>query len=144
VLEIGPHKGLIVGHSSAIINGKEAIRITVEITGEDQNHNVLIYLTEKSIGMARASLKACGFDCDKQDLAEIDCTPPCLHGKVVDLIAEEWNGKLRLSIDLNRRMEKAQLSSLTKKLRDVKKKPDAAPASPSPVRPGEDYGDVPF
>lgn len=139
MLEIGHHKGLIVGHSSAIINGKEAIRITVEIAGEEQNHNVLIYLTDKSIGMARASLKACGFDPDKQDLAEIDCMPPCLQGKVVDLIAEEWNGKLRLSINLSQRMDKTKLSSLTQALRDVKKsKGDASPPA------HREDGDIPF
>lgn len=150
MLELGPCKGLITGHSSCVINGKEAIRLGVAIVGEDQPQSVTIFLTDKSMGMARAQLKACGFDCDNQSLGDIDVSPPCLAGNEVSLIAEEYNGKLRLSIDLNKRIDKNRLDSLSQALRDVKKNRDDAPrdAGKQPDRhagrPASDFGDIPF
>lgn len=144
MLELGPHVGRIIGHSSCQLAGKDAIRIAVTIEGEATPFNVIIFLTEKAMGMARASLKACGFDCDKQDLAEIDCTPPCLAGNSVPLMAEEYNGKLRLSIDLNQKIQKPRMAALTQALRNVKKRGDGPAPAGKAERPDADYGDIPF
>lgn len=125
MLELGPHEGTIQSHRSRILGGKEAISILCAVG--DEQAEAIIFLTEKSLGMARAALKLCGFDIDKQDLLHLDMSPTLLAGRKVPLMVGEYNGKTQVKIDINQRIDKATLGNLTKQLRSVKKAAQPAP-----------------
>ena len=131
-LEIGVCTGEIKSHSLRVIGDKDAVSVQVE-TEYGAQTQVLIFLTDKSMGIARTQLKACGFDVDKYDIDALDDDQTMLAGNKIPLIIEEYNGKIRAGINLNRSVDKDKRPSITKKLRDAKK---------TQVAPAED--DIPF
>lgn len=132
VLDLGPQRMEIVSHSTGNVNSKFVVRIR-GVNPQGESADVTIFFTEKSMGMARASLKACGFDVDTHPLSALDSSPPMLKGNKVAIMVEEFNGKTRCSIDLNQRADKEQCDAMTKALRAAKK-------SNAP----QEAGDIPF
>lgn len=124
-LEIGPHEGHIVSHRTRMVGDKTAVSLAVTV-GREQAE-ALVFITDKAMGMARRALKLCGFDCDKDDLILLDVQPTKLAGNKVPLVVEMYNGRKQLKVDLDGRADKATLSDLTKKLREVKKSKDEVP-----------------
>ena len=125
MIELGPTKGTIVSHRSRMIGDKLTISLTCKV-GEE-HCEALIWITDKSMGMARRALKLCGFDIDQHTLDLLDARPTMLANKVVPLMVDEYNGKQRVSIDLDQRAEKGTMDAVTKKLRAAKKSADTAP-----------------
>jgi hypothetical protein len=62
-----------------------------------------IYITEKRKHMARAELKACGFDPDNQDVWDLDEHPDLLTTNEVPVIVfmDEYEGKRRLKCEID-------------------------------------------
>jgi|SRR3990172_3183232 len=115
-LEVGRHKVEILENSLSTVNGKPVVRLLIQTQQEDFAE-VLIWMTEKSMGIARASLKICGFDCDAEDLAVLDSDPTRLRGKMIEIFAEDRQGTIRAQIALNQKPDAGTIASLTKQLR---------------------------
>ena len=132
----GLYDATIKSHSVGATNsGTPYVKLACEANSEDVS--VFIYLSEKAMGMARASLRKCGFDCDKQDLSDLRDKPGLLAGTVVQITFEDdetygARGQILLSSISDRR-----LKELTGQLRAVKKKGSTTADD------GED-GDLPF
>ena len=129
MIHLGGYIGRIVEHTMTVINNKVAIRVLFEVDSCDDTIDALIWLTEKGFGMARASLKVCGFDVDKESLSLLEDNPTYLAGKTVPIVVEEYNGRMRASIVLNAKPTKTQIEKIEKGLREVKK---SSSPSPSP------------
>lgn len=140
-MQNGPQRVSIVSHSTGNVNGKFVVRIRV-LTKDGEAAEVTIFCTEKSMGMARASLKVCGFDIDTHPVQALDVSPPMLGGNEIPIIVEDYNGKPRCSIDLNQRAEKSACDAITAALRAVKKQNQNQP--PGQGEAVEDYGNIPF
>ena len=120
MLDFGSYKATVKSTSLRVINDKTVVQVCC-VVGEE-SCDVLIFITEKSLGIARASLKACGFNIDTTDLSALDQFPSPIEGNEVPIYVEDYNGKLRANVELNRKPEPGTLADLTKSLRDVKKK----------------------
>lgn len=117
----GLYDATIKSHSvGATQTGTPYVRLACEAAGEEVP--VFIYLSQKAMGMARASLKKCGFDCDKQELSELRDKPGLLAGTKVAITFEDdeqygARGQILLSS-----IDDKRLKELTGQLRSVKKK----------------------
>lgn len=106
-----------------------------------------IYFTPKAMGIARKSLKAIGFDPDRQTLDEFQRDQALCKGKRAEIEIEdhEYKGETTLRVKwinpLPKPVDENTLSNLTKALRAVKKK-DAEEEMPTP--PEEVGEDIPF
>lgn len=80
-------------------SGNEYLALRVVVAGEE--YVASIYFTEKSIGMARSKLRACGFDPDTQELAEIGKSISLVGRNVqVDIYNDTYGGKTRVKADI--------------------------------------------
>lgn len=86
------YQSKIVCNGIRTINDKDAISITFE-TNEGECGEALIWVTERSVPMAKAALKACGFDAATQQMADLIEDPVLLQGNAVTIEADEYNGK---------------------------------------------------
>lgn len=77
-------------------SGTEFIYIRVSIDGEGMP--IQIWLTEKAMGMARAQLRQCGFDPDRDSLSKLAEDSGLLRGRQVpvEVYEEEYKGHLNL------------------------------------------------
>jgi hypothetical protein len=98
-----------------------------------------IWFSDKAMGMARAQLRALGFDPDSQDPAEIGFSIS-LVGNETEVILEEqeYNGRRELKVARFGKAapppSKEALQALGTKLRSAKKaKPQPKPPDPSPA-----------
>ncbi len=130
----GKQTGIVIkteyGHSEQKGTPRFRVYFEVEnmIDGTREAIHGDIYLTDKAMGMARKSLKALGFDPDKQDLDALVSNPNLLTGNKATLdIQEEHDqkGNPRLKVafinPLPKPPEKDELKKLSQALRDVKK-----------------------
>ena len=119
----GLAKARIVSHTIREIGDKEAAVIRFEHPcGEVVE--ALVFMTVKSMNMARAQLKRCGFDPDTQELDELVEKPTLLAGNLVEILVEEYKGKRQAKINLNEALGKTRLKSLSLALRHAKNKND--------------------
>ena len=96
----------------------------------DESMEAVIWITEKSVGMAHKALKNCGFDSDAQDLSELQANPALLRGKDVEvLVSDEPPYGLKVEIMLNSPLSEAKLKSANTLLKSRTK---AAPAEDMP------------
>jgi hypothetical protein len=140
-LKLGPCIGTIYSHKLREVAGKTVVDFDVE-TDYGAQCDVLVWITQKSLGIARAQLKVAGFDIDEHELSLIDESPAHCAGKKIPLVVESYNGKLRAQIDVHgAKPDKDSLSQLTLALRSAKKaSAAAAPDEPPPL--GDE--DIPF
>jgi hypothetical protein len=117
---MGVCKAIIRSHSLGAINDKLVVRIQVD-TDHGDDTELLVWVTDKSYGIARAQLKVCGFDSDKTPLGELDKNPELLAGTEIPILVEPYNGKLRPSILLNPKPTDAAITKAQAGLRQVKK-----------------------
>lgn len=127
---------------------------------EDEKHSKRIYLTEAAMGIARAQLKAMGFDVDHQSLSELDQNPVLLAGNECEVEFGPWESAEGTVMQIKGIFKKREpktadfLSKLDKQLREVKKTDQAAPAKKTATKapakaqvkgaPPEDGSDIPF
>ena len=89
-----------------------------------------IWLTDKAWEMARKSLKAIGFDVDKQSTKLLDTNKELLAGNKCNITVaeEEYKGKTSLKVKFINPLSEAPSEDIfakwDKKLREAKKKPD--------------------
>lgn len=135
--EIGRHTVEIQSHDIATLGSTPAVKLFV-LYPDGEDGEVVIWLSEKSMGIARKSLKLCGFDPDTTDFGTLADVQEYLKGRKVDVICEEWNGKVRAQIALgNTALPKKDILSIQSALRAAKGKgkepevPQKAPVAPA-------------
>lgn len=149
-LSVGDYEGEVV--ETAVVslgqNATPAVRVYLRVNGESLD--AVVWLTEKSMPMARAQLKLIGFDPDRQSMDELDEKPKLLAGRKcpVRIVEDDYNGKLRKKAEIPTgagRVAKAKLASLTQGLRaaasEETKRAVNAPAGPAGRPP---FDDIPF
>jgi hypothetical protein len=84
-----------------------------------------IWFTSKAMGMARSQLKALGFNCDTQDLAELGGSISLVGAETdIELQEHEYNGRYELRvvrIGVSKPPDAARLKELGASLRAAKK-----------------------
>lgn len=121
-LPIGKNTVVITSNTVTEMSGKEVVRLFCESRELAADPiNVLIWLTKKAEGIARAQLKVCGFDIDKEKLKTLVSDPERLKGKMIPVLVEEWNGRLQASIVTNTTPSDSRLDEIEAGLRTVKK-----------------------
>jgi len=120
MLNQGKYNVAILEHTVRGVGDKDAVALQVQ-TDEGDNLEVLVWLTSKSMGIARRALALCGFDCDKESLCDLADNRRLLAGKRVDILIEEWNGKLRGQILLNPATPKGKMRQFDLELRAARK-----------------------
>ena len=138
--EIGRHTVTIQSHDITTLADKPVVKVFVKYPdGEDGE--VIIWLSEKAMGIARKSLKLCGFDPDTEDFGILADVQEHLKGRKIDIIAEDYNGKIRAQIALgNTALPKKDILSIQSALRAVKgsKEPPVTP-KPAALRSNEEH-----
>jgi hypothetical protein len=125
-MALGPgfYKAKIVSHTIGASMGKGTpfINFTATIEGEPEPIVFPVWISEKAMGMARASLKKCGFNIDEHELKELRENKTLLAGNevVVEYEDDPQYGP-RFQIALSQVSNEA-LDGLTKSLRNAKKK----------------------
>lgn len=120
MLTIGKHNVKIISHTVRGIGDKDAVSIQAQMD-DGETLDVLVWLTNKSMGIARRALGLCGFDCDKQSICDLADNPRLLAGRRVDILVEEYNGKLRGQILLDPATPQAKMRQFDAELRAAKK-----------------------
>lgn len=147
MLSLGRAKYKITYNELRTISGKDVVVIGFN-DQDGEPGEALIWMSDKSMGIARQSLKLCGFDCDKESLVVLAENAERLAGNEVDLMVEEYNGKIRAQVALNSAPSKKRLDELTSMLRAVKKadraEPDTVPAGAPDEAPPIGDDDLPF
>ena len=99
----GVYEAIVVSHhwitARTGTTGLQVVISVVDQWGEEHEMTGTIYMSKKSMGMARAQLKALGFDPDHQELAELGYEislsgNPCQ----AELAEEEYNGRKSLKV----------------------------------------------
>lgn len=136
-VEVGrTYQGVILKNTIRSIGDKEAVAIRIEIAEEDEHGEALIFLSEKSMGMARAALRVCGFDPDKQDLQALFDDSGLLAGKPVPVEIEEYKGRAQWRIPTSTAPSKKRMGELSKLFKSAGSKASAGAA--------HDDSDLPF
>jgi len=103
------------------------VAVTVEFKDGERGTKYVSNKTPKGLELMRKTLKACGFDVDKNDIAELAGNPLLLDGEECIAVVGEntYNGTTSKRIDWINKIRKAPgagaMSDLTAKLRAVKK-----------------------
>ncbi len=132
------YRAEIVTHMIVKAGTKDAVRLLCR-TDEDENVEVMIWLSDKAMGMARQGLKMCGFSVDTTEFEALNEDPPMLAGNAVTLMAEEFNGKVNAKILLQETPSKSRLLELQAGLRAAKKEGET-----EIVATAEDLAGIPF
>ena len=121
-------------------NATPAIRVRVDVNGEIVEP--IIWITPKSLNMARATLKLIGFDVDREGLDILDEAPHHLRGLPcpVYVFEDDYGGKLKKKAEIGKtpkkkRMDKETLRGLTQGLRDAASDETRSARSSAPVAP---------
>ena len=126
------------------LGGTPAVSIFLQADNGERGE-ALIWLTPKSMGMARQSLKMCGFDVDKREISELDVDRKTLEGNRVAIYIDEYNGKPQVRIDTSAAPAKSVMAQITQALREAKKSDDPSGeigyGDPPPVT---DDDNIPF
>lgn len=132
----GIYTGVVVQHSIGVSNSEKQtpfVLIKFRLDGTQDHINAWVYIVagnENNLRIARKSLKAIGFDPDKQDIGDLQTNPTLLAGNKceLELAAEEYNGNSTIKVKwinpLRKPADKGQLALMTKGLRSVKGKKD--------------------
>lgn len=123
-LSLGVYEVTVTDNAVRQFGDKSAISLSVRTDGGEHGE-VLIFLTEKSMNMARAQLKRCGFDVDARDLDELSQDSggeAVLAGVRIPVKVEMYNGKPSAKIDLSGPPPKEEMQRLTDALRASKKR----------------------
>lgn len=123
------HLATIERNAVRNIGTTPAVSIMVQAENGERGE-ALIWLTPKSMGMARQALHVCGFDVDKRDLFELDANHLALEGNRIPIRIEEYKGKPQIRIDTDAAPPKSIMAALTKGLRDAKGSNDVADGPP--------------
>lgn len=117
MIEVGNYAGVIVSNAvKTSRNGTAFVEIMVRLNDDDVMP-LKIFLTSKTMDSARNDLKACGFNCDKEDLAILDVSAEHLKDNKVNVAVEE-NGKYGLQLRLSAPpITKDKMKALAQKLR---------------------------
>ena len=101
-MEIGRQRAVILSNSIETITTKAGDKpaVVLKVGIGDDEGRVTIWLTDKALGIARKHLKTCGFDPDTEDFGVLLEDPSHLNGKEVDVIVEEKNGYMNISLPL--------------------------------------------
>lgn len=118
-------------------NGNAFVGIRLVVEDWDDALTTKIYLTKAAMGIARAKLKAAGFDVDAQELEALEMNPEMLAGNPVQVeVSEEvYNErpytKVEIVTDFGK-VDKSKLGEITQALRKAKDSDDGKPkAAPS-------------
>lgn len=121
-IEAGKQTVVIQSNELVELAGKDAVKLSCETVGnEPESIDVVIWITEKSAGIARAALKICGFNVDEEDFQVLADNSDRLKGKEISVLVEEWGDRLRAQIVLNTTPTKKRIGEIQGLLRDVKK-----------------------
>jgi hypothetical protein len=134
-MHAGIFTGIVQKHSLGKSNGEKQtpfILLNFKLKGTEEFINAWLYLTsnEKNLRIVRKSLKAVGFDPDKQEVADLQTNPTLLAGNECELeLAEEvYNNQVSIKvkwINLPRKpLDELETAGLTDSLRSVKGKDD--------------------
>jgi hypothetical protein len=127
----GLHEATICSHSLRNVAGREVVSLMCARDGDDEQFEVLIWMTEKSMGIARHQLKICGFPVDDRDLEELHAQPEMLAGRQITILAEDYKGRMTARVHLLDTPTKQRMKELQTQLRAAKSK-------------DEEDGDLPF
>jgi hypothetical protein len=122
----GFYKATIVSHSIGSTQNDTPF-ISFKANLDNEEITFPIWISNKAMGMARACLKRCGFDVDKYDLKILRADPTFLAGKEVTLeyrIDEQYGDGFQVALS---RVTDESLDSLTRAMRNAKKKGQADP-----------------
>lgn len=121
-VEIGrTYQGLILRNGIKTLGPNEAVEIIIEIPDEGEEGTALIFLTEKSMPIARQQLRICGFDPDAMDLQLLMENPRLLAGKPIPVEIEEYKNRAQWRIPTSSAPNKKRVSVLAQQLRAAKK-----------------------
>ena len=130
----GIYTGVVVQHSIGVSNSEKQtpfVLIKFRLDGTDEHINAWVYIVagnENNLRIARKSLKAIGFDPDKQDIGELQTNPTLLAGHKceLELASEDYKGNSTIKVKWinpeRKHADKSQLALMTKGLRAVKSK----------------------
>ena len=125
-LEVGQRvEAEIIGNGIRTLGDKDAISIKFEAEGETGES--LIFLTPKSMGIARAKLKLCGFNADTESLAVLVENPTRLAGRKIPIEVDEYKGRMQFVIPMSDAPSKKRVAELDAQMKKAKggNQPDA-------------------
>lgn len=137
-MQEGTFRGKVVQHylSSSATKGTPCVIVTFEVDG-NETIDAQIWLTDAAMGMARKSLKACGFDVDKLSVSELDSNPTLLVGHEAEIVvaiddyAAKYDRvafKVKYINPIGAKPKQTDLDRITKALRAAKKSEDESPS----------------
>ena len=111
-------------------NGTVDVNVRL-VFADNSEMSAHIYITEKRKRMARAELKACGFDPDHQDVWDLEDRPDLLLSNEVPVVVfmDEWQGKRRLKCEIDipaAKVDQDMVKKATNLLREAKSKDEQA------------------
>lgn len=147
MIQPGTYDGAVVRTSLGATRGGTsyaAIRVQPTDNGTPLEEIVAtIWLTEKSMKMARAALKKCGFDPDTKSLRELQDHPHALANNPVQIeVEEDDRGQIRANIALGK-MTDSKIEELTEAIRRAKKDGES-PVAVREAEPAEPAENIPF
>jgi len=96
-MNLGRHNAKILKNDvRAAGTGTEFVYLLLEVDGEKIAAN--IWMSKKSVNMAKVQLRACGFDTASESVLSLKENPNHLTGKIVsiDVEEEEYRGEMRV------------------------------------------------
>lgn len=98
--------------------------VAISVMVGDEQGEISVWLTHRSMGMARAQLAICGFDIEKHGLEALENQPELLRGTVipVDVDDETYNGKTtrKIQIAMKDKPDPVRIAKLTDEMRKAK------------------------
>jgi len=132
-MDIGTYEVEIESHTISIRGNKEAVILRC-IMPDNERIQVPIWLTAKSMGIAKRSLKMCGFEwTETNPISDLTDKSTLLAGNRFTILVEEYAGKLRPQVLLDTEPTKKRLAEIQGWLRtsgDGEAGPQRQDASP--------------
>ena len=119
------------------------VSLTCASVGEGHPLNVLIWLTENSMNIARAQLKAAGFNVDDTALDMLQQDRSYLQGNTFQASAEEYNNRISGRVVIQT-VTKAHLLKLQEGLRRARRRGEPEPPMEQDSDPEYSHEDIPF
>lgn len=98
--------------------------VSISVMVGDEQGEIAVWLTHRSMGMARAQLAVCGFDIEKHGLEALEDQPELLRGTIipVDVDDETFNGKTtrKINIAMKDKPDPVRIAKLTDEMRKAK------------------------
>lgn len=131
-LGIGKYEVEILENGVRSLGGKPAVALVVADERGDEGE-VLIFVTPKSANMARAQLKVCGFDVDHYPIEVLADDRELLKGHRIPVVAEMYNGRVSIKVNMQGPPPKAVMEDATAMLRAAKKREETFEDAPPPT-----------